>query len=294
MGEVELFDFRAPQKFAPDQLRRIERVHDVFCHTAAAALSGLVQGPTDVRLRAARQCALAQATPDDRSAVGLLLDLDPGGMPALLTIDGRLLMALMERMTGGSPGDETPVFEGEMTEIERSLSERVLTTLCEVLSGIWRDFQSVSLRPESFEIDLSAVTLGAANEPTLSVAFDCQFRGVEGAIALWVPWPTLETCAPSLGGRESNESHQDPISARAMAAHLKMSPVIMRAEAGRRKITLAEVVALKPGDLLPLHRPVDEGMILYANDWPIDLVIPGEMQHARAVQLARRLHEDPR
>jgi flagellar motor switch protein FliM len=61
--------------------------------------------------------------------------------------------------------------------------------------------------------------------------------------------------------------------------------VEVRAEAGAVKIPIAEVLALQPGDVLRLRRPIERGVTLCVGDVEAYEAAPGRNGNQRAIQV---------
>lgn len=279
------FDFRRPPKFPAEQLRRFERIHEVFTHTCSAVLSASAHCQVDFEVAGAAQIAFDQAFPEGRTHVGAVLSVEPLGTEALLLCNAQFLLLLAERMMGGIDDSDPGQFDGELTEIERTLAERVVDVLTEALSSVWRDFAAVTFRPTSLETNLSTIGMASPNEPTLALQFTGAIAGEQYDLAVYVPWSSIEVRATHLASVHREEAKADDRAPALMHRHLCEMPVDLRAEVARIVMPLEDVVALRPGDVLSFHQPAEDGIVLYANDVPAARAIAGKLPHTRAVQM---------
>jgi flagellar motor switch protein FliM len=61
--------------------------------------------------------------------------------------------------------------------------------------------------------------------------------------------------------------------------------VELRVEVGAVELPIADILALRPGDVLPLRRPAASGVVVYAGDVAAYTGVPGRNANARAVQI---------
>jgi flagellar motor switch protein FliM len=210
----------------------------------------------------------------------------------LMSVEAALVFRLIDRMLGGTGGDK--VRARELTEIEGALARRLFAGICEQLSTVWHELVEVDLHVLELASDRSTVQLAPPSEPSLAVTIEVRVDGSSATCSLIVPHRSIENVLAHLPtGHYGDDGlrEQDDAVGEAVKSVLENVEVELRAEVGAVTLTIDEVLALQEGDLLPLHVPADQGVILCAGDTPLHRARPGRSRTNRAVQIVERLDE---
>jgi flagellar motor switch protein FliM len=279
-------DFERPTKFTTDQERRLARLMEGFCRTAATRLSAELRTPVELELAGSTQltwsAALAQV-PD--SAACAIVAVRPLDTRLLLTAELPLMLAALEALLGGSP--QGAPAERRLTEIDWALSRRLFSTLLHQLSLLWHDAADVELEIADVESSLENVQIAALSEPTLSLAVEARIAGITAALMLHIPFAAIAPVASAFSHRDAGATAPDPDTAEAVDAALRAVEITMRAEVADTHLTVEEVLALKAGDVVRLGRRASDGVVVHADTVPVHHAKPGRSGTRRAVQVLR-------
>ena len=104
-------------------------------------------------------------------------------------------------------------------------------------------------------------------------------------MALCLPYRSIESVAPSLTTQSyfSGQRAVDP--SFSLAGGLEGVDIELRAEVGAVDLRIEDVLALRPGDIVPLGVPVEEGVRLMAGQHEVYRAFPGAYQRHLAVQV---------
>jgi flagellar motor switch protein FliM len=182
-----------------------------------------------------------------------VLSLGAGHGLSLVILEGELTRCLLT----AALGDRTAIVGGgeqrnELTNVEKLVLKHVLGILCDAMTACWDgvlDFRPEVLR---FEADPRMAIIATPSD----VAILCTFEvtGVmEGKLMVAIPYAAVEpakkllTSPPRLGGQ------RDQRFASLLAREIEMVEVELRVEIGRRRLSLAELVGMKAGDIVTLN-----------------------------------------
>jgi flagellar motor switch protein FliM len=290
---IREIDFRRPNKFTPDQRRRIESAHEAFCRTIGTRFSAELRTPVEFEVLAVTQVTWANGLEDiPHGSIYGLVEVVPEGTRMLMSIESMLVFRLIDRMLGGSGADK--VRQRELTEIEGALARRLFSGICEPLSNVWHELVEVDLHVLELASDRATVQLAPPSEPSLSVTIEVRVDGASATLSLLVPHRSIESVLEHLPtghyGDDALRVHDDSVGD-AVKSVLESVEVELRAEVGAVSLTIDEVLALQPGDLLPLGVPAQQGVLLCAGETPLHRARPGRNRSQRAVQVVERLGE---
>ena len=131
------------------------------------------------------------------------------------------------------------------------------------------------------------------NELSVLLSFQVRIHESTGVMALCMPYRSIETVAPSLtahsyfSGQRTNDT---PLSLR---HGLDEVEVDVRAELGAVELRIEDVLGLRPGDVIRLGVPAEDGARLFAGPAEAYQVFPGSYRRQLAVQVQAPVARPP-
>jgi len=280
---VRTVDFSRPTKFTNDHQRRIARAVDTFCQTAATRLSAELRWPIELEAINTTQVTWSGAQSLLAAhSLSVMLDVQPIGTRMLLSAEQAFVLMALECYLGGSP--DRPPRERRLTEIDWSLTHRLLGSIVTQLSLVWQDLAGISFAMGEIEMHNDSGQIASVSEPTLVVVIEARINKLSSMLALLIPWIAIEPVAVRISGREvsdGTERHDASGIRKAMSA----VPVMLRAEVAAVDIPVSEILSLKPGSVVRLLSPADRGVALFAENVRLGSGQPGANGARRAIQV---------
>jgi flagellar motor switch protein FliM len=282
---VREIDFRRPSKFNREQVRRIEVAHENFCQSASSRLSAELRTELQLAVLNTDQLpygvVMAEEVP--RHALVNLLRVEPLGTEVALIMDLPLALALVARLLGGHGGPAGQ--PTSLTDVELTVAHRAVTSVVDALSATWHDLADVTLDLAGHAVSPMSVQIVSPSEPTLLLNLSATIDGLMSIITLVIPHSSVEKIMSKLEQGHYGPAQIDEKSAADMHEAVGDVDMELRAEVGSIELPLAEVLGLKPGDVVRLRRPASKGVVLYAGDVPAHVGEPGRNGNVRAVQI---------
>lgn len=279
---VRDIDFSRPAKLSPVEQRRFERAHGTFCRTASLRLSTELRTQIELEVINAAQLTWTTALRDlpQPSLLGVLVT-SPGDHRIGMSVEQSLLYRMLELMIGG--GESETLIDRPPSEIELALARRIFSSLVGALSIVWQDLLGLSLTLVELESQNATVELVPPSEPTLVLTIETRDEQVSSTISLLVPYSSIATASEQLRGKSAEEQAHDREAAEKMRSAVGKVGIEVRAELGATELTVAEVLALAPGDLIRLGPTGNERILL--GDKRLRRIKPGRSGKRRAVQI---------
>ena len=277
-------DFSRPTKFTSDHQRRISRSIDTFCQTAATRMSAELRFPIELEAINTAQvtwsAAQSQLPP---SSLAVTLEVQPIGTRMLLTVEQSMILTAIECLLGGLP--DKPPRERRFSEIDWSLTRRLIDGIVGQLSLVWQDLGGLSLQIEDIDVHSDASSqVASVSEPTFVVMIESRMNKQSTAMALLIPWLAIDPVADRISGREIGDD-DDGRESSDMGRALSVAPVTLRAEVAALQMPVQEILALTPGSVIKLGARADEGIALFAENVKLGRAHPGCNGPRRAVQI---------
>jgi flagellar motor switch protein FliM len=255
-GPVSDWDFRRPERVTKERMLALRNLHELFARSFAASLSGLLRTVAEVKLASLAQVpwqAFAAALPNPTCVAVFSCAPEPGHV--LVEIGPAAMFPLIDRLLGGGlpVAGRAPVRAPErpLTAIEWSLAEGVFRKAAQDLEQMWAGVRRLSLAPVATESNPLLVQAMPPDELMLAAAFDLRVGESGGRVHVCVPLGTTEGF---LGGAPAHAWHPAARPAAAPPAiaegPLGEAQVRVSVELARATVTVRELVALEPGDVI--------------------------------------------
>jgi flagellar motor switch protein FliM len=289
---VRDFDFTRPVKLAQDQQRRLERAHEAFCRTASTRLSAELRSPVEFEVINVDQLTWGGGLADvPQPSIFGVVATKPHDNALLVCIEQELIFRMIERLIGG-PEDCEPA-RRELTEIELALTRRTVVAIVEQLSDVWHELFGIDLALVELESQMANVQLVSPSEPTVVLTIETRGLGGSCTISVLVPYRAIAPVASRLHAQfgDADTPLADEETAEAVHAAVGAVEVEVLAEVAAVELTLAEVLALAPGDVVRLGGTAAGGVTLCAGGVPLHVCKPGRRGERRAVEVLRPAEE---
>lgn len=283
-------DFSRPTKFTTDHQRRISRAVDAFCLGAATRLTAELRAGVEFETLNTTQVtwAAAQALlPANSLAVTVVLE--PLGTRALMTIESQFVLTAIEGLLGGTTDKAQK--PRRFSEIDWMLSRRLVEAIVHQLSAAFHDLGgNLSFTVEDLAQQTDATSIASVSEPTFVVMIEARLSVHSTAIALLIPWVTIDPIADLISGRERTPAGVERDSG--IGTALAAAPVTIRAEVAALDLPVADVLSLEPGSVIRLGATAADGISMFAENVRIARAQPGANGVRRAIQVVAHEEEE--
>jgi flagellar motor switch protein FliM len=257
--KIKVYDFKRPDKFSKDQLRAIQMIHESFARQLTTVMSTLIRSIVSAEVASVDQLAYEEFVNSlvQPTVIGTL-EMYPFNGNALIEINPNLVFAIIDRLLGGN-GEFTGKTR-ELTDIEKTVIERVLMRMLELLEESWSTVVDVRFRLEGMESNPFFVQICPPRDMVLLVIMKVNVADVEGMLSICIPYFLMEPVIDKLSSqqwfvstsRKGDEGEKDLLEK--TLGRVKV-PVAM--ELGHTILSLVDVYGLEAGDVIKLDEASD-------------------------------------
>lgn len=291
---LKKYDFRRPDKFSKDQMRAIQMIHESFSRSLTTTLSTMVRSMVSVEVVAVDQLAydefihsLVQPT-----VIGIL-EMYPLSGNAIFELNSHLTFTIIDRLLGGK--GEPIRKPRDLTDIERTVVERVMMKMLEHLEESWSTVVDIRFRFETMESNPFFVQVCPASDMVLLVTMKIQVGEIQGIMNFCIPYFVIEPLIDKLSSqqwfsstaRKSSEGVQE-----ALTRRLNEVSVPLALELGHSVVTLGEVIQMQAGDVIRLDGTVKDELGLRVGNRVKFHCTPGLHNKKYAAQVTEVLREE--
>lgn len=258
--KIKSYDFRRPDKFSKDQLRAIQMIHESFARQVTTAMSTMVRSMVSAEIATVDQLAYDEFLRSmiQPTVIGIL-EMYPFSGNALIEIKQNLVFAIIDRMLGGR-GEFTGKIR-ELTDIERTVVERVIMRMLELLEEAWSTVVDVRFRYENLETNPFFVQICPATDMVLLVIMKLKVGDVEGMISICIPYFLMEPIMDKLSSQQwfaSTGRRSDEGAGELVRRHLDRVRVPVALELGHTVLSVSDILQVSVGDVIKLDDKVGD------------------------------------
>ncbi len=270
--KVRKYDFSRPDKFAKDQLRTLEIIHENYSRLMNNFLSGYLRTYIEVDVISVQSLIYTEFSNSIANPAILgIVDFSPFEGQIIVDVSSDIAYAMIERVLGGTNNKGAATKETRsLTEIEMTLLRSILIKFINLLKEPWGNI--VELRPklENIETNSQFAQIVSPAESVALITFSIHIGEIEGMINLCIPHFVIEPILPSLSSRlwfatsNKREATQDERSA--LEVGLGLSKIDLSAVVGQSTISVSELLNLQRGDIILLDKSVEEDFDIFVEN----------------------------
>lgn len=249
--EVITFDFRLPHRLSKNQLRIFQAVHENFAEALGTYLVSRLQTQVAIEVTSVDQLfyseyVLSIASP---SCLYVCRVVESDAL-AILEVSPQLVLALVERLLGGS--DESPKPPRLITRIEQTIIKGIVARAIQDLQKAWKTIAELTFKLERYESEGDFAQIAPTSEIVLVVSFQVAIGDQKFLMNLCFPTFALDSVLAKLN-TQSFSMHRtkgDAEWSEEILRKLSATSLAATAVLGETRISLRELLELEPGDIL--------------------------------------------
>jgi len=293
--KIKSFDFRFNKrldKFSTNQLQTLRTLHDNFTRLLNNSLSVYLRTRVEATIVSIEQISYG----DFISSIGhpsilSIFSMDPLPGSGMAQIDLNLVFSIIDRLLGG-PG-WYPQKLRDLTDIERTLMQRFMARMLNSYRESWNYLLTLSLKIEALDSNPQFIPrIIPLDQIVAFVSCELKVGDMTGVMNFCLPYLVLQQIGPQLSDFQWSPS---VVAGRGMtdediaqlARNVERAPVDVKVELGKTIVSLRDLIALQPGDLLMFDKSVDEPLAVTVNDREKFKVFPGVNRDKLAVRVSR-------
>ncbi|MDR1440663.1 MAG: flagellar motor switch protein FliM [Clostridiales bacterium] len=287
--KIRLFDFRRPSKFAKDQLRTIQLIHENSSRLGTNFLTAYLRTLAQVDVIAVDALPYGDfsnslTNPD----VMAIVDFSPLTGSVIFEMSPSIAFCFIERLLGGRGATATET--RDFTEIESALLERTISQMLNVYRSSWENVISVNPRLDKIETNPQFAQIVSPNEMIALVTLNIKIADVEGMMNICIPYMVVEPIMSklttkfwySLAEKEPIPHAKEMLERKMQGTRVPLSGIL-----GSTSITVRELLELQAGDVLSLGKGVDEEVDVKVGDILKFKARPGVRRRKAALKITQ-------
>jgi flagellar motor switch protein FliM len=287
-GEVRSYDFNSQLRIVRGRMPTLEMINDRFARLNRASLYNLLRRSPDIAIGAVEIKKFSEYVHTLHLPTSLnLVKINPLRGTALVVLDPKLVFAVVDNFFGGT-GRHAKIEGREFTATEQRIIHIVLRSVFADLREAWSHVASIELEYLNSEINPHFANIVSPSEIVVVTSFHIELDGAGGNLHITMPYSMIEPLREILdAGVASDRVERDERWMMCLREELEDADVELTTILGRSSVTLAELLNLKPGDVLPCD--FTGKVTILAEDVPVLRGGLGTSRGRQAVKIQERI-----
>lgn len=185
-----------------------------------------------------------------------LLTAKPLRGTGLVVLDPNLVFLVVDNLFGGDGRFHTRVEGRDFTPTEQRIIQGLLRVTFDEYAKAWAPVQKLDFEYVRSEMNPQFANIATPSEIVVACSFTLEFGGSQAEMHFCFPYSMLEPIRETLySTMQSDHITQDNRWVSMMGKQLQTAEVTLVAHLGTTRVTLRDIVNMRPGDVIPLDIP---------------------------------------
>jgi flagellar motor switch protein FliM len=211
---------------------------------------------------------------------------------ALFTLDAKLVFSAVDNFFGGSGRFPAKIEGRDFTPTELRLVDMILERVFRDLEEAWTPVLQVKFDHLGSEVNPHFASIVSPSEVVIVSVFHIDLDGGGGDFHVALPYTMIEPIREMLDtGVQSDRSGHDERWAHALRDEIETAEVQLSSRIAETLVTLRELMALKPGDVIPVDLP--ETVLARVDEVPVFRAKVGTLRGNLALKVMETIKSTP-
>ena len=175
---------------------------------------------------------------------------------SLFIFDPNLVFLVVDNLFGGDGRFHTRVEGRDFTQTEQRIIQRLLGVVFEEYEKSWKPVFELKFEYLRAEMNTQFANIVTPNEVVVVTTFQIDFGANSGDFHICLPYSMIEPVRDLLySSLQGDHLEVDKRWLRLLSQQVQSAEVELTADLGQARLTVGEVLKLKPGDVIPLDIP---------------------------------------
>jgi len=251
-GEARQYDFTNQARIVRGRMPTLEMINERFARLFRTNLFNMLRRAPEISVAPIKMQKFGEYVhslhvPTNLNMVRML----PLRGTGLVVLDPKLVFAVVDNFFGGK-GRFAKIEGREFTATETRVIHMLLKHVFADVKEAWSHVAPLDIEYINSEINPHFANIVSPTEIVVVTSFHVELDGGGGEIHITMPYSMIEPLRELLdAGIASDRVEHDERWVHAMKEEIEDADVELRTSLGRGRITMQQLIELKPGDILP-------------------------------------------
>jgi flagellar motor switch protein FliM len=251
-GEARSYDFSEQTRIVRGRMPTLEMINERFVRLFRLSLYNLLRRSPEIALAPLQIKKFSEYAHTLHVPTSLnLVKISPFRGTALVVLDSKLVFAVVDNFFGGV-GRHAKIEGREFTATEQRIIHMILRSVFADLREAWSHVAAIELEYLQSEINPNFANIVSPSEIVVVTSCHIELNGGGGALHVTMPYSMIEPLREVLdAGIASDRVEKDARWSTLLRSEIEDAEVQLNTLLGHTSVTLADLLNLKPGDILP-------------------------------------------
>ena len=251
-SEARPFDFQSQSRVVRGRMPTLEMINERFARLFRVSLYNLLRRSPEIAIGPVEMKKFSEYVHTLHVPTSLnLVKINPLRGTALIVLDPKLVFAVVDNFFGGN-GRHAKIEGREFTATETRIIQLLLRNSFSDLREAWSHVLPIEIEYLQSEINPSFANIVSPSEIVVVTSFHVELEGGGGDVHVSMPYSMLEPLREVLeAGVQSDRVEQDERWMHSLRDEIDDAEVELSTVLARGALSLAELIDLKPGDIVP-------------------------------------------
>ena len=286
--EVRQYDLANQMRIVRGRMPTLEMINERFARLHRINLYNLLRRSPEVGVGPVQIKKFSEFVHTLHVPTSLnLVKINPLRGTALIVLDPKLVFAVVDNFFGGT-GRHAKIEGREFTATEQRIIHLVLRGVFADMREAWSHVAAIELEYLQSEINPHFANIVSPSEIVVVTSFHIELDGTGGNLHVALPYAMIEPLREVLdAGMASDRMEKDERWMQSLREEMEDAELEITTLLGRSSLTLAELVNLRPGDVVPCD--FNGKVTLIAEDVPVFRGSFGISHGHQAVKIEERI-----
>ncbi len=251
-GEARTYDFNNQMRIVRGRMPTLEMINERFARIFRVSLYNLLRRSPEISVQQIQVKKFSEYVHTLHVPTSLnLVKMNPLRGTALVVLEPKLVFATVDNFFGGT-GRHAKIEGREFTATEQRIIHMVLRNVFSDLREAWSHVAPIELEFVQSEINPHFANIVSPSEIVVITSFHIEVDGGGGNLHVTMPYSMIEPLREILdAGVASDRVEKDERWMICLREEIEDAEVQLTTRLGRCTLSLAELLNLKPGDIVP-------------------------------------------
>jgi flagellar motor switch protein FliM len=251
-GEVRSYDFTNQMRIVRGRMPTLEMLNERFARLFRVSLYNLLRRSPEIAVGPLQMKKFSEYVHTLHVPTSLnLVRISPLRGTALIVLDPKLVFAVVDNFFGGN-GRHAKIEGRDFTATEQRIIHMLLRNAFADLREAWSHIVSIEVEYLQSEINPHFANIVSPSEIVVVTSFHVELDGGGGDLHITMPYSMIEPLREVLdAGVQSDRVEHDERWMVSLREEIDDAEVELTTQLGRASVSLAELLNLKPGDIIP-------------------------------------------
>ncbi|MCG5514204.1 flagellar motor switch protein FliM [Ectothiorhodospira shaposhnikovii] len=256
-GVAREYDLTTQDRIVRGRMPTLEMINERFARYMRIGLFELLRRSAEISVGGVKMMKFGEYVHSLYVPTSLnMVRVRPLRGTALFVLDPKLVFILVDNFFGGDGRYHAKIEGREFTPTELRVIRMLLDQSFTDLKKAWAPVMDLDFEYNRSEVNPQFANIVSPTEVVVVCSFHVELDGGGGEMHVTMPYSMIEPIREQLDtGLQSDRADVDDRWVKALREELKMVQVELTAKLTETELTVADMINLKPGDIIPVEIP---------------------------------------